>query len=61
MFQVHKSAIPSHTVYATNMERIINKLWHPSHEELDQDTIHRQEVQIKRYISAAQQTAQKTW
>ncbi|XP_077986417.1 transcriptional adapter 1-like [Glandiceps talaboti] len=42
--QVHRSTIPSHTVYAINIERLLSKLWHPSHEELEQDTIHRQEV-----------------
>lgn len=37
--QVHKSAIPCHAVYAINMERIIHKLWHPSHEETQNDLI----------------------
>ncbi|XP_070582105.1 transcriptional adapter 1-like isoform X2 [Ptychodera flava] len=45
--QVHKSTIPSHTVYAINMERLLSKLWHPSHEQLEQDEIHRQEVILK--------------
>jgi transcriptional adapter 1 len=31
--QVHKSALPSHTVYATNMERISCRLWHPGQDE----------------------------
>ncbi|XP_062850463.1 transcriptional adapter 1 [Trichomycterus rosablanca] len=45
--QVHRSAIPSHTVYALNMERIISRLWHPSHEELEQDNVHRQHLAAK--------------
>ena len=59
LFQVHKSAIPSHTVYATNMERIISKLWHPTNEQLSQESIHRQEVAIKREL-ATHQLAIKT-
>lgn len=34
--------MPSHTMYALNMERILSRLWHPSHEELEQDHVHRQ-------------------
>ncbi|XP_064615955.1 transcriptional adapter 1-like isoform X2 [Liolophura sinensis] len=45
--QLHKDSIPSHTVYATNIERIIHKLWHPSKEELEQDLIHQQEMMYK--------------
>ena len=48
--QVYKSAIPSHSVYATNMERIANRLWHPSNEEVIQENIHRQETDIKREL-----------
>lgn len=29
-------------VYALNIERVIMKLWHPNHEELQQDKVHRQ-------------------
>ncbi|WAR30967.1 TADA1-like protein [Mya arenaria] len=32
--QTCKNVISSHSVYAPAMERIIHKLWHPSHEEL---------------------------
>ncbi|KAJ3594560.1 hypothetical protein NHX12_003867 [Muraenolepis orangiensis] len=39
--QVHRGVMPSHTMYALNMERIIARLWHPSHEELVQDYVHR--------------------
>ncbi|KAI0242875.1 Transcriptional adapter 1 [Lamellibrachia satsuma] len=43
--QVHRSAIPSHTVYAKNMERISNHLWHPSNEELGVDTRRQEQLQ----------------
>lgn len=36
VLQVHCRIIPSHTVYAANMERILSQLWHPSHDELEQ-------------------------
>ncbi|MEQ2217107.1 hypothetical protein XENOCAPTIV_018767 [Xenoophorus captivus] len=36
--------MPSHTMYALNMERVLAQLWHPSHEELEQDHIHRQRL-----------------
>ncbi|NXJ84135.1 TADA1 protein, partial [Trogon melanurus] len=45
--QVHKEVIPAHTVYALNIERIVMKLWHPTHEELQQDKIHRQRLAAK--------------
>ncbi|KAA8587394.1 hypothetical protein FQN60_016256 [Etheostoma spectabile] len=45
--QVHHSVMPSHTVYALNMERILSRLWHPSHEELEQDHVHRQRLAAK--------------
>ncbi|KAM4896174.1 transcriptional adapter 1 isoform 1-T1 [Sylvia borin] len=45
--QVHKEVIPAHTVYALNIERIVMKLWHPNHEELQQDKIHRQRLATK--------------
>ncbi|TSR15990.1 Transcriptional adapter 1 [Bagarius yarrelli] len=45
--QVNRSVMPSHTVYALNVERIIARLWHPSHEELEQDHIHRQRLAAK--------------
>lgn len=45
--QVHRSVMPSHTVYALNVERILARLWHPSHEELEQDNIHRQRLAAK--------------
>ncbi|XP_076828733.1 transcriptional adapter 1 [Brachyhypopomus gauderio] len=45
--QVHRQVVPSHTVYALNMERILARLWHPSHEEMEQDNIHRQRLAAK--------------
>uniref|UniRef100_A0A8B9WRJ8 Transcriptional adapter 1 n=1 Tax=Bos mutus grunniens TaxID=30521 RepID=A0A8B9WRJ8_BOSMU len=45
--QVHREVIPTHTVYALNIERIIMKLWHPNHEELQQDKVHRQRLAAK--------------
>ncbi|MEE6496088.1 hypothetical protein FKM82_002225, partial [Ascaphus truei] len=45
--QVHREVIPSHTVYALNMERVLMKLWHPNAEELQQDEIHRQRLMAK--------------
>lgn len=32
--QVHKSCLPSHTVYTLNIQRILYHLWHPSHEDV---------------------------
>ncbi|KAL4656023.1 transcriptional adapter 1 isoform X1 [Arapaima gigas] len=45
--QVHRNLVPSHTVYALNVERILAHLWHPSHEELEQDQVHRQHLASK--------------
>ncbi|CAG5897049.1 unnamed protein product [Menidia menidia] len=42
--QVHHGVMPSHTMYALNMERVLARLWHPSHEELEQDLVHRQRL-----------------
>uniref|UniRef100_A0A8C8FGR4 Transcriptional adapter 1 n=2 Tax=Oncorhynchus tshawytscha TaxID=74940 RepID=A0A8C8FGR4_ONCTS len=42
--QVHRGVMPSHTMYALNMERILSRLWHPSHEDLEQDHVHRQRL-----------------
>ncbi|XP_056149541.1 transcriptional adapter 1 [Lampris incognitus] len=42
--QVHRGVMPSHTMYALNMERILSRLWHPSHEELEQDHVHQQRL-----------------
>ncbi|KAG7254861.1 hypothetical protein CRUP_014609, partial [Coryphaenoides rupestris] len=42
--QVHRGVMPSHTMYALNMERILARLWHPTHEELEQDQVHRQRL-----------------
>lgn len=32
--QTYRNTIPSHSVYAPALERIIHRLWHPGHEEL---------------------------
>ncbi|KAM9790041.1 transcriptional adapter 1 [Neosynchiropus ocellatus] len=45
--QVNHRVMPSHTVYALNMERILTRLWHPSQEELEQDHVHRQRLASK--------------
>ncbi|KAJ0011814.1 hypothetical protein NQD34_012789 [Periophthalmus magnuspinnatus] len=45
--QVNHGVMPSHTMYALNMERILSRLWHPSHEELEQDYVHRQRISSK--------------
>ncbi|XP_043941158.1 transcriptional adapter 1 isoform X2 [Protopterus annectens] len=45
--KVHREVIPAHTIYALNIERIMLRLWHPSHEELEQDQIHRQRLAAK--------------
>ena len=42
-------------VYATNMERIVSRLWHPSAEEIEQEEIHREEVKIKEQLIGEQQ------
>lgn len=47
LMQVHRGVMPSHTMYALNMERILSRLWHPSHEELEQDHVHRQRLAAK--------------
>ena len=44
VLQVHCRVIPSHTVYAANMERILSRLWHPSHDEIEQDRLHKLEA-----------------
>ncbi|XP_063283427.1 transcriptional adapter 1 [Pelobates fuscus] len=45
--QIHREVVPSHTVYALNIERVLMKLWHPTTEELQQDEIHRQRLSAK--------------
>ncbi|XP_072276035.1 transcriptional adapter 1 [Pyxicephalus adspersus] len=46
-FKINREVIPSHTVYALNMERILMKLWHPTKQELQQDDIHRLRLTAK--------------
>lgn len=47
LIKVQHGVMPSHTMYALNMERILTRLWHPSHEELEQDHVHRQRLAVK--------------
>ncbi|KAL5011598.1 hypothetical protein ScPMuIL_010149 [Solemya velum] len=49
--QLYRSVIPSHSVYAPAVERIVHKLWHPSNEDLEQELIHEQEMSMKQEIS----------
>ena len=60
LFQVHKSCLHSHTVYASNMERIINRFWHPSELDLVVQSIHRQEQNMKHGLQT-QQAVFRTW
>lgn len=55
--QAHRSVIPSHAVYASNMERIINKVHHPSNEELEQDLIHLHEANLRHELHSAQKAS----
>ncbi|XP_031569678.1 transcriptional adapter 1-like [Actinia tenebrosa] len=52
--QNHRRVLPSHTVYAVNIERILSKLWHPSQEEIEQNQLHRLEAK-RRYERLKQQ------
>lgn len=45
--QVQRRVMPSHSMYALTMERVLARLWHPSHEELEQDRVHRQHLANK--------------
>lgn len=53
VLQVHCRVIPSHTVYAANMERILSGLWHPSHDEIEQSRL--QKLESKRRQSKLRQ------
>lgn len=53
--QVHKSCIPSHTVYTRTMEQALAAQWHPSHEELDLEQIRAQEDAIRSQLLEEQQ------
>ncbi|XP_071947152.1 transcriptional adapter 1-like [Antedon mediterranea] len=52
--KTYKKMLPSHTIYSINMERIIAGLWHPSHEELEQDILHREEKLYKEEIEISE-------
>lgn len=59
--QVHHGVMPSHTMYALNMERILSRLWHPSHEELEQDHVHRQRLAAKDGVLVSWEPATLDW
>ncbi|XP_033643240.1 transcriptional adapter 1-like isoform X1 [Asterias rubens] len=42
--QVHRSVLASHTVSCTATEQTLVGLWHPDHDELYQDELHRQRL-----------------
>jgi len=48
--QVHRSIIQSHTIYAINMERMISRFWHPTHEDLEQNSIKQQETELRQQM-----------
>lgn len=50
--QVRRNIIASHSIYAVNIERIAARLWHPSHEELEQDYLHQKEEEIKQQLNS---------
>ncbi|KAK3793243.1 hypothetical protein RRG08_014721 [Elysia crispata] len=52
--QLFKNSIPSHSVYAPAMERILHSKWHPSVEELAQEDIYQQETRLKHKLAERQ-------
>ncbi|XP_067662046.1 transcriptional adapter 1-like [Haliotis asinina] len=52
--KLYRSSIPSHSVYAPAVERILHRLWHPSIEEVEQESIHQQEVYLKQQLASQQ-------
>ena len=38
--QQSKQIVPSHTVRAVNMERILSEMWHPGHDEIQQNELY---------------------
>lgn len=53
--QSYKNAIPSHPICASAIERIIHKLWHPGHEELETESL--EEIQFRKQLSSSYQTS----
>eukprot|EP00112_Aurelia_sp_Birch-Aquarium-sp1_P010473 Seg2234.3 transcript_id=Seg2234.3/GoldUCD/mRNA.D3Y31 product="Transcriptional adapter 1" protein_id=Seg2234.3/GoldUCD/D3Y31 len=51
--QFNRSVIPSHTVRAGNMERILTELWHPGHEEIEQNQLYK--LETKRFNEIVKQ------
>lgn len=54
LFQLYRNVIPSHSVYVPAVEKTIHQLSHSTHEELEQDVIHHQEVNIKQQLANQQ-------
>ncbi|XP_029656502.1 transcriptional adapter 1 isoform X2 [Octopus sinensis] len=52
--QLYRNVIPSHSVYVPAVEKTIHQLSHSTHEELEQDVIHHQEVNIKQQLANQQ-------
>ncbi|CAL1543532.1 unnamed protein product [Lymnaea stagnalis] len=48
---LYKNTIVSHSVYAPTIERVIHMKWHPSNEDLAQESIHEQEVYLKHKVA----------
>ncbi|KAK7504487.1 hypothetical protein BaRGS_00004353 [Batillaria attramentaria] len=46
-FQLNRSVIPSQTVYAPAVERVINKMWHPHPDEEASDAHQHQDVHFR--------------
>lgn len=38
--EVNRHLIPSHTVYTGNMERLLADMWHPGHDEMEQNNLY---------------------
>eukprot|EP00105_Crassostrea_gigas_P032371 XP_011455352.1 PREDICTED: transcriptional adapter 1 [Crassostrea gigas] len=51
--QSHSSVLPSHPVYEAAVQRAIHQLFHPSHENIDQEMIHLQEQQLTHRLATS--------
>ena len=58
--QVHRRVLPSHTVYAANLERLLSRMWHPGHDEIEQNQLHNHEAK-RRYERLKQQRSLRMW
>lgn len=59
--QVHRNLVPSHSVYALNVERALSRIWHPSLDELEQENIHEQEEFLKAQLLKEQSFGIASW